>query len=83
MDDSSTAQPEGTLDEKQEVPRNDPPGKLLYSDNADTARSKKEEAIRKACNLRDLDALVSYATSEGGLLNDDLRRSACKLLVNG
>lgn len=41
--------------------------------------AEKAEAIRRACDLRDLDALVLYAGSEGGLLQDDLRRSACKL----
>lgn len=81
MDDSSTTQPEGNLDEKQEVPRSDPIGKLLDSDSENIARPKKEEAIRKACDLRDLDALVSYATSEGGLLNDDLRRSAWPIFL--
>lgn len=38
----------------------------------------KAEGIRRACDLRDFDALVSYATSEGGFLWDDLRRLACK-----
>lgn len=82
MDDSFTTQPEGTLDGKREIPRNDAPEKLLDPDNEYIARSKKEEAIRNACDLRDLDALVSYAISHGGLLNDDLRRSACKFLMN-
>lgn len=39
--------------------------------------AEKREHIRRACAARDLGALVSYATSEGGLLNDELRRSAC------
>ena len=42
---------------------------------------EKAEGIRRACDLRDFDALVSYATSEGGFLWDDLRRVACKLHV--
>lgn len=41
-------------------------------------RAEKEKAIRQACDLRDFDALVSYATSEGGFLNDDVRRTACE-----
>ena len=40
--------------------------------------AEKESAIRQACDLRDFDALVAYATSEGGFLNDDVRRLACK-----
>lgn len=39
--------------------------------------AKKREDIRRACAARDLDALVSHATSEGGLLQDELRQSAC------
>ncbi|KAF4159953.1 hypothetical protein CNMCM6069_000459 [Aspergillus lentulus] len=81
MDDSFTTQPEGTLDGKREIPRNDSPEKLLDPDNEYIARSKKEEAIRNACDLRDLDALVSYAISHGGLLNDDLRRSAWPIFL--
>ncbi|KAJ9253287.1 hypothetical protein DTO207G8_4294 [Paecilomyces variotii] len=43
--------------------------------------AEKREHIRRACAARDLGALVSYATSEGGLLNDELRRSAWPILV--
>lgn len=48
--------------------------------NAELERriAEKETAIRQACDLRDFDALVSYATSEGGFLNDDVRRTACE-----
>ncbi|BCR95515.1 TBC domain-containing protein [Aspergillus luchuensis] len=44
-------------------------------------RAEKETAIRQACDLRDIDALVSYATSEGGFLNDDVRRTAWPILL--
>lgn len=44
----------------------------------DKARAEKAEAIRKACNSYDTEALVSHATSEGGFLEDELRRRACK-----
>lgn len=40
--------------------------------------AEKAEAIRRACGLGDLDALVSYASSEGGFLQDELRQLACK-----
>lgn len=42
------------------------------------ARAEKAEAIRKACDSHDVETLVSHATSEGGLLDDELRRKACK-----
>lgn len=41
--------------------------------------AEKADAIRRACDLGDLDALVSHAKSEGGFLRDDLRQLACKL----
>lgn len=40
--------------------------------------AEKADAIRRACDQRDLDALVSYATSEGGFLQDELRKLACE-----
>ncbi|KAL2826811.1 rab-GTPase-TBC domain-containing protein [Aspergillus cavernicola] len=43
--------------------------------------AKTADAIRRACDLRDLDALVSYATSEGGFLQDELRRLAWPILL--
>ncbi|KAL4793605.1 rab-GTPase-TBC domain-containing protein [Aspergillus venezuelensis] len=43
--------------------------------------SQKAEAIRKACDLHDINALVSHATSEGGFLHDELRRSAWPILL--
>lgn len=47
-------------------------------EKVDSYAAEKIDGIRKACDLRDLDALVSYATSERGYINDDLRRLACK-----
>lgn len=41
----------------------------------------KAEAIRVACAEQDLDALVELATSEGGLLDDNIRQKACGLLI--
>lgn len=40
--------------------------------------AEKADAIRRACDLRDFDALVSFAISEGGFLWDDLRQLACE-----
>lgn len=42
------------------------------------ARKEKSEAIRRACDARDIEALVSHATTKGGLLEDELRQRACK-----
>jgi len=46
-------------------------------------RADKADAIRTACTSRDLDALVEHATSEGGLLDDELRQIACELVGFG
>lgn len=42
------------------------------------ARAEKAEAVRQACDADDVEALVSYATSEGGLIEDELRQRVCK-----
>lgn len=52
---------------------------LRSSETQSAHDSEKAEAIRRACDFRDIDALVSHATSEGGLLKDELRRLACML----
>lgn len=44
------------------------------------ARAKKVGAIRQACASHDVEALIRYATSEGGLLEDELRQIGCKSL---
>lgn len=43
------------------------------------ARAEKSAAILRACDAGDVEALVSYATSEGGLLEDELRQRACTI----
>ncbi|KAL4922733.1 rab-GTPase-TBC domain-containing protein [Aspergillus aurantiobrunneus] len=54
----------------------------LHSSNESLAHiSGKSEAIRRACDLRDIDALVLHATSEGGFLRDELRRLAWPILL--
>ncbi|KAJ5374042.1 hypothetical protein N7517_006048 [Penicillium concentricum] len=45
------------------------------------ARAEKARAIRKACAVRDVEALAVHATSEGGLLEDDLRQIAWPVLL--
>ncbi|KAL1970684.1 hypothetical protein VTN77DRAFT_4328 [Rasamsonia byssochlamydoides] len=41
----------------------------------------KREDIRRACQERDVKALVDYATSKDGLLDDELRRLAWPILL--
>jgi hypothetical protein len=41
------------------------------------ALDEKREAIEKACRQNDVKALVGYATSPGGLVDDKLRQAAC------
>ncbi|OQE38907.1 hypothetical protein PENCOP_c007G06212 [Penicillium coprophilum] len=45
------------------------------------ARAEKARAIRKACAVRDVEALAVHATSEGGLLEDELRQIAWPVLL--
>ncbi|KAB8232229.1 hypothetical protein ETB97_001175 [Aspergillus alliaceus] len=56
---------------------------LERTQNDETAAriAEKEDAIRRACEMRDLDALVSYATSEGGFIRDDIRQLAWPILL--
>ncbi|KAL4985546.1 rab-GTPase-TBC domain-containing protein [Aspergillus falconensis] len=51
------------------------------SDDHQARINKKAEAIRTACDLRDIDALVSHATSEDGFLRDELRQLAWPILL--
>ncbi|EKV11190.1 RabGAP/TBC [Penicillium digitatum] len=44
-------------------------------------QAEKARAIRKACATRDVEALAVHATSEGGLLEDDLRQIAWPILL--
>lgn len=52
--------------------------KASQGDKSVPLRDQKEHDIRQACDLRDIDTLIRHATTEGGLLEDDLRRLACK-----
>lgn len=51
---------------------------ILQKELDESHLAEKADAIRRACDLGDLDALVSYARSDGGFLRDDLRQLACK-----
>ncbi len=41
-------------------------------------RDEKIVQIRRACDIRDLDAVRKLAVTKGGLVNDSLRRTACE-----
>ena len=41
----------------------------------------KRKQILQACKNRNIAELVSLATSEGGLLQDDLRKAVCKTTI--
>ncbi|KAJ5920366.1 hypothetical protein N7516_011224 [Penicillium verrucosum] len=58
------------------------PGKLKGEIEAkQMAQAEKARAIRKACAMRDVEALAVHATSAGGLLEDDLRQIAWPILL--
>jgi len=70
-------EPNGKVGEQKgqpgDVPRSLPPHLKKCNEKAD--------AIRNACKWKDLDALRTLATSEGGLISDEVRRQAWPLLL--
>ncbi|EEP81685.1 conserved hypothetical protein [Uncinocarpus reesii 1704] len=46
-----------------------------------TSHSTKKDDILRSCREKDVDALISLATSDGGLLHDDLRKLAWPILL--
>lgn len=42
--------------------------------------SNKRDRIFQACQDRDVDLLRQFASSEGGLVDDEVRRTACMFL---
>ncbi|KAJ5231708.1 uncharacterized protein N7469_006296 [Penicillium citrinum] len=53
----------------------------LDTQQSKKARAEKADAIRQACDCHDVEALVSFATSEGGLLEDELRQKAWPIFL--
>lgn len=49
------------------------------SDSLTTAQEEKTQCIVDACNTKDLDGLISLATTAEGFLTDELRQRACML----
>jgi hypothetical protein len=57
------------------------PGSSQIQDSADARNGdveSKHAAVARACQETDIESLIRLATSEGGLVNDGLRRKACK-----
>ena len=50
----------------------------LMSLASSSAQNLKRQAIRQACEDNDVARLVCLTESSGGLLDDSLRRTACK-----
>lgn len=53
---------------------------LQPNQNSAADTEAKVDRITQACRDRDLCALRELAAAEGGLINDDLRRTACEFL---
>ena len=66
----------------KKVPDGKPQGQSVCFDSKERTREfeDKRKAIIDACHSRDIKALVSHATSSGGLLTDTLRQAACMFL---
>lgn len=69
--------PVATDEEKASSLSRVPSEESLETQQQGKARAEKVAAISRACDTNDVEALVSYATSEGGLLDDELRQRAC------
>lgn len=67
------------VDRADQIPMNGSMEQPVYADAPEkpSEHDEKREAIRQACQQCDVNALIQYATSSGGLLDDELRRSAC------
>jgi hypothetical protein len=50
----------------------------LISRSGPSGQSLKEDAIRQACQDRDIDKLIRLTATPGGLVDDSLRQIACK-----
>lgn len=48
---------------------------------ANPAHDEKAQQIKRACEERDRDRLIELAISEGGLLQDELRKEACMFIL--
>jgi hypothetical protein len=72
-------QPISRLDEDNSRRANEQPLSATVADTQAPSpqQSNKIEQIRKACHDRNCANVISLAKTEGGLINDDVRREAC------
>ncbi|KAJ5893778.1 hypothetical protein N7495_005469, partial [Penicillium taxi] len=70
-----------SLNEKISDTESESQDKSWADQQKEKARKEKAEAIRQACKDRDVNALVEFATSEGGLLEDELRQKAWPIFL--
>lgn len=78
-DNSAGTRPVSSDAEKQPSMSRNPSEESLGTQQHAKSRAEKSAAICRACDAGDVEALVSYATSEGGLLEDELRQRACTM----
>ena len=53
----------------------------MAKDSVESETGEKANLILDACEKRDVTQLRQLASSEGGLIRDDIRRSACGPIV--
>ncbi|KAJ5183309.1 hypothetical protein N7492_000925 [Penicillium capsulatum] len=78
---ATTEKPVFTDAEQRALSPNENSEDFLKSQQMTKAREEKIEAIRQACDSRDTEGLVRYATTKGGLLEDELRQRAWPILL--
>jgi hypothetical protein len=76
-------EPNGRLVQERKKPENfpcDPTGSS--PDVKSTADIAKVASILDACKWRDITTLRTLATSDGGLISDEVRRQACQCYLD-
>jgi hypothetical protein len=76
-DNDHETRPVSSDGEKESAMSRNPSEESSVTQQRSKARAEKAAAIRQACDAGDVEALIGYATSEGGLLDDELRQRAC------
>ncbi|KAJ5364043.1 uncharacterized protein N7496_009756 [Penicillium cataractarum] len=67
--------------EKESAMSRKPSEESLGTQQRAKARAEKAAAIQHACDTGNVEALIAYATSEGGLLDDELRQRAWPIFL--
>ncbi|KAF2752886.1 GTPase-activating protein gyp10 [Pseudovirgaria hyperparasitica] len=73
--------PDIALDEKSDTPKVSDATSIAAADPNIDAREVKVKEVLKACDSKDLGALVRHATSKYGFVKDNVRRVAWQLLL--